>query len=473
MPSILERVGQTISRHNLIPQGGRVIAAVSGGSDSVALLHLLEQLSGSDTFELVGLIHLNHQLRERLSDEDEQFCRRLASKLERPIYVERVDIRSRAHTLQTSIENAARTARLDFFRRVAVEVGVDRVAVGHTRDDQAETFLLRVIRGAGTRGLSSVYPRFDLIVRPLLDLTRAELRVFLANEEISYREDESNRDVTIPRNRIRHELIPYLREHFSGGIVDVLAREASIAHDDADWLDSAANISAQAIVSLEGENLRVDIKGLVGLPDAIKNRVVLVAMRRLSGGRFIGFDHVDTFMRIVKHEITKASFPGHSAVRVSDEIVLSPGTHRLFESDDWLSWGDDLPVPGAVKYIEAGIEISAASVNRASIPDLSLLRSCGEQVFVDATKLQGALMVRNRRPGDVFQPLGLRGHKKLQDFFVDRKIGRDQRHLVPIVVDGRDRIIWVAGHTIENDFRVTEDTLSVIVLRLKELGESA
>ena len=473
MPSILERVGQTIRRHNLIPQGGRVIAAVSGGSDSVALLHLLEQLSGSDTFELVGLIHLNHQLRERLSDEDEQFCRRLASKLERPIYVERVDIRSRAHTLQTSIENAARTARLDFFRRVAVEVGVDRVAVGHTRDDQAETFLLRVIRGAGTRGLSSVYPRFDLIVRPLLDLTRAELRVFLANEEISYREDESNRDVTIPRNRIRHELIPYLREHFSGGIVDVLAREASIAHDDADWLDSAANISAQAIVSLEGENLRVDIKGLAGLPDAIKNRVVLVAMRRLSGGRFIGFDHVDTFMRIVKHEITKASFPGHSAVRVSDEIVLSPGTHRLFESDDWLSWGDDLPVPGVVKYIEAGIEISAASVNRASIPDLSLLRSCGEQVFVDATKLQGALMVRNRRPGDVFQPLGLRGHKKLQDFFVDRKIGRDQRHLVPIVVDGRDRIIWVAGHTIENDFRVTEDTLSVIVLRLKELGESA
>ena len=133
MPAILERVGQTIRRYNLIPQGGRVIAAVSGGSDSVALLHLLEQLSGPDTFELVGLVHLNHQLRERLSDEDEQFCRRLASRLEQPIYVERVDIRSRAHTLQTSIENAARTARLDCFHRVAVEVGVDLVAVGHTR----------------------------------------------------------------------------------------------------------------------------------------------------------------------------------------------------------------------------------------------------------------------------------------------------------------------------------------------------
>lgn len=473
MPAILERVGQTIRRYNLIPQGGRVIAAVSGGSDSVALLHLLEQLSGPDTFELVGLVHLNHQLRERLSDEDEQFCRRLASRLEQPIYVERVDIRSHAHTLQTSIENAARTARLDFFHRVAVEVGVDRVAVGHTRDDQAETFLLRVIRGAGTRGLSSVYPRFDLIVRPLLDLTRAELRVFLANDEISFREDESNRDVTIPRNRIRHELIPYLREHFSAGIVDVLAREASIAHDDADWLDSAANISAQSIISLEGENLRVDVKGLARLPDAIKNRVVLVAMRRLAGRGFIGYDHVDTFMRIVKNERTKASFPGHSAVRVADEIVLSPRTHRLSESDEWLSWGDDLPVPGVVKLIEAGIEISAAYVNRASTPNLSVLRSCGEQVFVDATKLKGALMVRNRRPGDVFQPLGLHGHKKLQDFFVDRKIGRHQRPLVPIVVDERNRIIWVVGHTIENDFRVTEDTLSVIVLRLKELGESA
>ncbi len=473
MPSILERVGQTISRHNLIPQGGRVIVAVSGGSDSVALLHLLEQLSGPETFELAGVVHLNHQLREGLSDEDEQFCRRLASRLERPIYVEHVDIRARAHTLQTSIEDAARTARFDFFRRVAAEVGVDRVAVGHTRDDQAETFLLRVIRGAGTRGLSSIYPRFGLIVRPLLDLTRAELRVFLANEEISYREDESNRDVTIPRNRIRHELIPYLREKFSAGIVDILAREASIAHDDADWLDSAANISAQSIISLEGENLHVDVKGLVGLPDAIKNRVVLVAMRRLAGRGFIGYDHVETFMQIVKGEITKASFPGHSAVRVSDEVVLSPRTHRLAESDDWLSWGDDLPVPGVVKYIQAGIEISAAPVNRASIPDLSVLKSCGEQVFVDATKLKGALMVRNRRPGDVFQPLGLHGHKKLQDFFVDRKIGRDQRHLVPIVVDERDRIIWVAGHTIENDFRVTEDTLSVIVLRLKELGESA
>ena len=217
---------KTIEDHGLIPKRGRVTVALSGGPDSVALVHILRELATDGTFDLVGLAHFNHQLRGAAADEDEKFCREFAATLSLPIDVESTDVRVLARRYRTSIESAARQARYAFLERVAVRNRVERVAVGHTRDDQAETFILRLLRGAGTRGLSGIYPRMGSIVRPLLDVGRYELRDYLRDKCIAFRDDESNRDLRILRNRVRHELIPYLERRFSPGVVNVLGREA-------------------------------------------------------------------------------------------------------------------------------------------------------------------------------------------------------------------------------------------------------
>ena len=227
-PSFLhERVLRLIRRERLVPPGRRVLAALSGGADSVALTLLLRELAKEAGFVLVGVAHLNHRLREA-ADADEQFCRELAASLALPIDVERVDVGQAARRGRISLEDAGHRERYAFFRRAAARLRADRVATGHHRDDQAETCLMRLIRGAGPDGLAGIRPRAGCVVRPLLHVSRSELRTYLAGRGQPFREDETNRDPAFTRNRVRHELIPFLETRFSPSIANVLARTAEI-----------------------------------------------------------------------------------------------------------------------------------------------------------------------------------------------------------------------------------------------------
>ncbi len=234
-----ERVLDTIRRHALVRRGDRVLVALSGGPDSVALLRLLRELEAAGELVVAGVAHLNHGLRDA-AHADEQFCRALAAEIGVPFRSDLVDVRGRAERLQTSLEDAGRRARYELFERVATELEAAVIATGHTRDDQAETFLLRLLRGAGPRGLAGIHPRSGRVVRPLLDVGRDELRTYLAALGQPFRDDESNRDLSIPRNRIRHELLPLLSRDYSPAITDVLAREAAIARQDEDRLQLEA-----------------------------------------------------------------------------------------------------------------------------------------------------------------------------------------------------------------------------------------
>ncbi len=227
--SLIDSVQRTIRRHGLIQPGARVCVALSGGADSVALLHVLRELAASEQFELAGAAHLNHQLRGAESDEDEAFCRRLAADCSIPIDVERVDVRHVAREAASSLECAAHDARHAFFTRAAERLNASVTAVAHTRDDQAETFLLRLLRGAGPRGLGGMHPRSGGVIRPFIEVSRGDVRHLLRERKVQHREDASNTDLAIPRNRIRHELIPFLEARFSSGIIEVLDREA-VAH---------------------------------------------------------------------------------------------------------------------------------------------------------------------------------------------------------------------------------------------------
>jgi len=465
------RVRRFVARHRLAGSGTRVAVAVSGGSDSVALAHLLRELSRRRVLAIAGIVHFNHQLRETAS-RDEQAVVALADDFGWPIVVDREDVAARRLRDRQSIEAAARAARHLFYERARAALGADVVALGHTKDDQAETFLLRLVRGAGPKGLAAMHPRRGCLVRPVLCCRRAELRGYLGARGIPFVEDESNEDVSIPRNRIRAELLPLLERRFNPRIVDVLAREAEIAREIWDWIEEESRAFEAGGESADRRApAELDLDRLAGAPAALRRVLVWKALVRAAAGREVAFDHVESVLeKIDGGSALPIDLPGGRLVRRGRRAAIDParggpsaGDANFFERA--------LSIPGEVALPEAGCVVSGEWAAGGLAP--GLLPAAPDVAVVRADRGDVQFRVRNRRPGDCFRPLGLGGRKKLQDFFVDRKVPREARDRVPIVVDARGRIVWVAGHAIDEAFRVTSPADPVVILRLKLLGGAA
>jgi tRNA(Ile)-lysidine synthase len=317
MSTLSERVRQTVAEQALFGAGDALVAAVSGGADSTALAWLLAELAPRLGARLVGLAHLNHQLRDA-ADGDEAFCRELAERIGVPFDSRRIDVAAEARARKTSVEDAARTVRYLFLSEVAGQRGATRVAVGHTRNDQAETVLLRLARGAGPTGLAAIYPRAGHVVRPLLDARREDVEAWLRERGQAWREDESNQDRSFARNKVRHDLLPGFVAAFGPGVVDVLARQAALSRDDADWFDRVATETATRLVIEEGTAVTLEAAALRALHPAVGRRVVLAALRRTAGvgrrgaGRaaFVGFDHVEAVMAVALTASGAVDVPG-------------------------------------------------------------------------------------------------------------------------------------------------------------------
>jgi tRNA(Ile)-lysidine synthase len=471
--NLLDRVRETIRRYRLLTPNTRVVAATSGGSDSVALAHLLAELDRGGDCHLIGLAHFNHQLRKN-ADRDEAFCVQLAERLGLPLIVDHADVRELAHRENRSIEDAARTVRHAFLERARVQLGVDVVALGHTRDDQAETFLLRLLRGAGSRGLGAMHPRRANLIRPLLDCRRADLQSYLREQAIPFVHDETNDDVSIPRNRVRAELLPLIEGRYNPSIVDVLAEEAELARDEYQWLEVVANQRFGDVVASAGRRRVIAVAALGECPVALQRLIVRRAMSEAAPGRTVRFADVQRVVDLALLDGAPFDGPGQRVERVGGNIVLTgrPAGAVGRPADGARPanlFRYPLSIPGEVSVPEAGCVVSAEVADR--VEPATLTAGHGVAV-VRLDKNTGGFAVRNRRPGDRFRPFGLRHRKKLQDFFVDHKIVRERRDLVPIVVDDRDRIVWVAGHSISEDFRVTDPAQAVLILRLKGLGGS-
>ena len=540
---LVDRVRRTIRRGSLAGPATRVVAAVSGGPDSVALVHLLRGLDVSGELQLVGLAHFNHQLRPE-ADADQQFCVEMGRDLRLPIVIDTADVGRLARQEQCSIEAAARTVRHAFFERARVELAAAVVALGHTRDDQAETYLLRLLRGAGSQGLASMHPRKGAIIRPLLECRRGELIAYLAALGAAFVEDGSNADLSIPRNRVRAELIPFLAARFNPSVVDALAGGAEVARQDWAWMNGAADaLERRAVLeygndfgSVRNQNreqsriqdrtplgLTLDAAPLSAAPVAVARAVLRRVMTRAAAGRFIGFDAVERALELSHGIGADFDAPGQRVQRIGSTIVLTgrprDAIGRPTVSNQIGAFRYALSIPGEVELSETGSVISAEEPGsmelgrwssgavdvvldvvpkvessrgeaidadpgseqlcnpmqmRRSTSVLSMISnasaSANAAVMVRRDLCGAQLAVRNRRPGDRFRLAGAAGRKKLQDFFVDRKIDRRQRDLVPLVVDETDRIVWVAGHAVNADFRVTDPAQAVIILRLKGVG---
>ena len=310
-----------MERHALCPPGSGVLVALSGGSDSVAMTFLLRELAEHDDFSIAGLAHLNHRLRPS-ADRDELFCRNLATRLNLRILVESLDVKGYARGQNLSVEDAARRSRYNFLERAATALGADLIAVGHTQDDQAETFLLKLMRGAGSTGLAGIYPRRGRVIRPLLETSRAEIQSYLAGRGETWVEDETNDDLDNPRNRIRHAVLPELDRAAGGATRPAIARAAGLIREDGQWLDDLADERYLTLADERPDGVQLDASLTAAEPPAIRRRVLRRALRAGAGDREIGLEHVEAAMSVLAGSCGGVDIPGGRVELRRGKLVL-------------------------------------------------------------------------------------------------------------------------------------------------------
>jgi tRNA(Ile)-lysidine synthase len=329
------------------------------------------------------------------------------------------------------------------------------IATAHTEDDQAETVLLRLTRGAGSRGLAGIAPSRDRRIRPVLGLTRAELQDELVVRGESWREDVSNADLRHRRNRVRHELLPLLARHFNPSIRRALARAADILRSEDELLGRLAAAACLLVIERDADVVRLDNARLQSLPTAIARRVVMQGVVAATQ-RVPGQEDIERVLEVAAGGVAAADLSVGRVEHFGGKVVLVPRQTPRSRSSFCL----ELPVPGEVRL--AGWILEAQGFDRPQGipvgPDIAQ---------IDAAAVSGGLLVRSRRPGDRIRPIGLGGSRKVQDVLVDRKVDRRERDVVPIVTDTEGRIVWVAGHVLDDRFRVTEGTKGVIILKLR------
>jgi tRNA(Ile)-lysidine synthase len=457
---------EAIARHGLIADGDCILVGVSGGPDSVALLHLLAARAPAGRLRL-GVAHLDHALRPE-SGRDADFVRNMAAGLGLEVHLERVEVAGVQRQSHLSLEEAARQARYDFFQKTAALHGFAKVALGHHADDNAETLLVHLLRGSGRLGLGSIRAiREGVYIRPLIGATRRDIEQYLRIRELPFLTDRTNADTAILRNRIRHRLIPLLERDYRPGVRAVLSRTAEVLAAEEAWLEEFLKpVMERMITGRSTERLTLSAVDLGELPDAAARRIVRTALRCVQGDlRCIGFVHVEQIIRLSRRrgEAGPLHLPGDVRVRIDQaELVFERRAANLVSEPSRASPGDyeyRLSGCGVLTIRETGDRISLSEMPRAALVDPKAVEPY--TAFLDRDTVQFPVTVRNRRPGDRFSPLGAGGTQKLKKFFSDHKVPAAARRRCPLLVSG-SRILWVAGYRIDQQARVGFHTRSVL-----------
>lgn len=422
----------------MLVRGEHVLVAVSGGADSVALLYCLWDLSSEYALRLT-VAHLNHRIRGEEADADADFVRRLSLELGLPFIAETVEVQRQAELAGRNLEEYARRVRYGFLRDAARRVGAGKIAVGHNRNDQAETALFRFLRGSGIEGLAAMAPVTDgLVIRPLLDCGRGLIVDYLGRRGIGHREDASNGDLRYARNRLRHETLPCLERRYNPRLVPALARQARMAREVWDYVRSQALEASGDILRTSGGEVVLAIPPLARLHPALRKEVVRRALRECLGSlRGIGSVHIEGILALCtdRGESRQVQLPrGGRAIRQFDTLTLfgrppseTPG------------YAYPLTVPGECVIRETGVTLRASAC-LAPDPASGKLPP-HPQAFIDGSTLPGPLTVRSRAPGDRY---GGEGHRKVKRMLIDARVPRLERSRLAMVASG-DAVVWIPG----------------------------
>ena len=488
--SLLQRVARTIEDHALLARKEVVVLGVSGGADSLCLLHLMRRLAPD--YDLVLHVgHLDHQLRGRAAQRDAAFVARLCRSWHLACTVEAADVAALARKEGLSIEQAARRARYAFLAALARRVGARTVAVAHNADDQVETVLMHILRGSGLRGLGGMrhVSRLDesvgvarpcdaaeapslRLIRPLLDVERRDIEAYCQRHDLRPRCDRTNADSTYLRNRIRHELLPYL-ETFNSGVREAIRRLASILAADDQVLRECVQAAWSDVVMTESRAMvSYDLGRLCGLSFGLQRSLLREGVKRLGHSlRDLELVHVDEALDVVRRRKVGArvTLAGGLVLTVDYcAAILSLASCGLpLQDRPRLAEGTlALDVPGTTPLPASEWVVVTNVVHREAVPEHWDQNPHPYTAYLDAACLGRGIRLRPRRPGDRFRPLGVDGTQKLQDLMINKKIPRQERASVPLLVCG-DEIIWVVGYHLGAAYAIGQTTERVLVVQFR------
>jgi len=461
---IEDKVLNTIRDRNMLSSGDKVVVAFSGGIDSTALIYILNLLSRKLKIKLFAA-HLDHQIRGKDADADASFVKKTSDKLGIPCFIEEFDVPGFARQEKLNLEDAARRIRYEFLERIAAKTGANKIALAHTADDNIETFLMRLIRGTGMKGLKGIPPVRDKIIRPMIELYRKEIEQYLSSKKITARIDKTNYETKYLRNRVRRDLIPAL-ESYNPNIRGSLIRAISAANAIQDFIESKAKEAFKNIVSLKtNDQIKLDIKELIKTDPMLRGDVLRLAIEHVKKDLTdISFVHIDDIIDQLGKKKAEIDLPGIYAIVNKGMLSISRQRPQKSKPAQFMR---KLEIPGEIRDESAGMMIEADLMD--SVPLSELHAKNPYQAFLDYDKIAKPLIVRNRREGDAFSPLGLKGSKKLQDIFVDEKVDIDERDRIHVVEDG-SKIVWVVGYRMAEEAKVTPKTKKVVKLSAKSIN---
>jgi len=464
----LNKVLETINKFNMLKKNDRVVVALSGGPDSVFLLHALLQLKDKLQIEVCA-IHIHHGLRGIDADRDLDFCQKICSDMKIPIKIYRFDVKEYAVKKKLSIEEAGHEIRYSVFKKALEHFKAQHLAVGHTADDQAETVLLRLISGAGKQGLAGIFPIYkNFLIRPLIEIKKRDILDYLNENKIEYMLDHTNFETVMFRNKVRHILLPLLKEKFNPEIEDTLCRTSAIFREELEYLKGVIDSHLEKSASMGEREARLDLKDITTLHPYILKHLLREFILRFTGNlKNISYHHTISLFELVK--------------KPSGASILLPGGLRAEREYQYLliNYSEpqekpDLPEARLVfpgMNMPMGWDIRINGEITEEIPEYIIDNPF--LIFIDYDRFAGEdFILRTRKPGDRFNPLGMEGTRKLKDFLIDLKIPRRARDRIPLIINGGE-ILWVVGHRQSHASRILPTTKRVLNLGIEKLmGES-
>ena len=445
---ILNAIKKTISDYGLLRGGESVLAALSGGADSVCLTHALCALK-DEIGITVSAAHVNHGIRGDEADRDEEFARQFALSLGIKFYSVKLNIPAKAKENGVSEETAGRNARYAFFDDLCRKYGIDKIATAHNKNDNAETIAMNFIRGSTVKGLSGIPRIRGSIIRPLLDVSRAEIERYCAENKLEYVTDSTNLSCDYTRNKARNILIPLIEREFNSSFTETVTKNAVLAAEDSAYIDKTARAEYERIVT-DG---RAEIKELMSLDAAVRRRVVYCMLSEASGTKDdIGAAYVKSALSLAeKQSGASADFP--HGVRLRNEYGFLVAEKRAEDTNPF-----EYTLKSGENYI---YELNAVATVTAAEK-----RGRDGAVYLSASE-DDKIIIRSRRAGDVFRPSGMTGSKKVKEYFINEKIPRDKRPLVPIIeING---VIAAVGKRVDRRFLFTDKGIKIDFTEIREV----
>lgn len=460
---IFEKVLGTINKYNLIEDGDKIVLGLSGGPDSVCLLHILYRLKEKMNIEVYAA-HLNHQIRGLEAQKDALYISQICEDLGITSFVKAINVPEYCKEQGVSLEEGARTLRYEMFEEIKQKTKSNKIAIGHNRNDQAETVLMRIMRGTGLQGLRGIeYIRDNKIIRPILDIERSDIEAYCEKYELNPRIDKTNLESIYTRNKIRLELIPYMKDNFNPNVIESIVRMTNSLKSDSDYIDLEAERSFKAVSTLKEDSVEISLPKYSNLHNAIKVRILRSAIKHIIGDtNFVDQKHIEDIIELeCESKLNKMlNLPrGIFAYRRKNIIIL---TTKEIVSEE-IDFCYNIPSNGFIKIKELNLVLET---QKMSIDRYKSIKLDKTSKGFDFDKIKGGIVVRSRKQGDKIKLAG--GSKKVKDLFIDLKIPREDRCKVPVITDD-EGILCVGDYKTSENYKIDSETKEVLKISFKKL----